>query len=201
MKSILSQQIKVMRQRVQRLSQGAQGALCQQDLLPKVFDELDHALEELQAVEAELHQQQLQVLDTREHLEAERQTYQELFEQAPVSYLLTGPDGVIRQANQAAAALFKTTKKLMIGRSLALYVPEGERRAFRRAISDLSGTASIQEWQAQIQPWDGPAFNAILSVAVMRDRRGRPAQLRWMITARHATSKAGERAVGVSCRE
>jgi hypothetical protein len=33
----------------------------------------------------------VQVLDTREHLTGERQTYQELFEFAPAGYLLTTP--------------------------------------------------------------------------------------------------------------
>src|SRR5215208_6288848 len=105
MKSMLSQQIDSMLQRVQLLSQGAQGNSRQQELLPKLFDELDHALEELQTVEVELHQQHTQLLDTREHLEVERQTYQDLFEFAPVSYLLTGPDGVICRANHAATSL------------------------------------------------------------------------------------------------
>jgi PAS domain S-box-containing protein len=178
MKSMLSQQIQVMRQRVARLSQSASR---QQDLLPKAFDELDHAIEALQTAEAELHQQQAQLMDTREHLEGQRQTYQELFDHAPVSYLLTGPDGVIRQANRAAAVLFKTTAKLMIGRSLALYVPEGERRAFRRAITQLSRREGFQEWHAQMQPWGGAAFDAALNVVVVRDHRGRPVQLRWII--------------------
>jgi PAS domain S-box-containing protein len=198
MKLILSQQIQAMRHRVQQLSQGAQGDTHQQELLPKVFDELDHALEELQTVEAELHQQQVQLLDTREYLESERQTYQELFEFAPVGYLLTSPDGVIRRANQTAAALFETTEKMMIGRSLALYVPEGERRPFRRAISELSSRDGMQEWQAQMQPWHGPAFAAALSVAVVRNQRGRPAQLRWMITKTAATSEPSERAIRAS---
>jgi hypothetical protein len=58
MKSMLSQQIDRMRQRMQLLTQGVQEDTSQQDLLPKAFDELDHALEELEVVEAELHQQQ-----------------------------------------------------------------------------------------------------------------------------------------------
>ena len=62
MKLLLSQQIQAMRQRVEQLSHGAQGDSHQQELLPKVFDELDRALETLQAVEAELHQQQTQLL-------------------------------------------------------------------------------------------------------------------------------------------
>jgi PAS domain-containing protein len=191
--SRLSQQIQAMRQRVQLLSQKAPH---QPEVLPKVFDELDRALEELQAIEAELLQQHEQLLHTREHLEAERQTYQELFEQAPVSYLLTGPSGVIRRANQAAAALFETTEKKMIGRSLALYVSEGGRRSFLRTISELSSTESLQEWHAQMQPWHQPAFAAALSVAVVRDTRGWPVQLRWMITKRPARLELCERAVG-----
>jgi PAS domain S-box-containing protein len=184
-----------MRQRIQLLSQKDTP---QQEVLPKVFDELDRAFEELQAVEAELLQQREQLLHIREHLEAERQTYQELFDHAPISYLLTGPGGVIRRANQAAAALFKTTEKKMIGRSLALYVPEGGRRSFLRTISELSSTAGLQEWHAQMQPWHQPAFAAALSVAVVRDTRGWPVQLRWMITKRATTHKLCERALGDS---
>jgi PAS domain S-box-containing protein len=198
MKLILAQQIQAMQQRVEQLSHGAQGDTHQQELLPKVFDELDHALEELQAVEAELQQQQVQLLDTREHLESERQTYQELFEFAPVGYLLTAPNGIIHQANQTAATLFETAKKSMIGRSLMQYVPEGERRVFRRAIVELSSRDGVQEWQAQMQPWRGPAFDAALSVAVVRNHRGRPVQLRWMITKRPATQELREQAVGDS---
>jgi PAS domain-containing protein len=181
MKLTLSQQLQAMRQRIQRLSQTAQGDSRPQELLPKAFEELDHALEELQMVEAELHQQQLLLLDTREHLEAERQTYQDLFQFAPVGYLLTSPKGVIRRANQAATTLFESLEKFMIGRSLALFVPKGERRAFRAAIIRLHTMEGTQEWEAQMQPWGGPAFDAALSVVVVRDHRGRPVELRWMM--------------------
>jgi PAS domain S-box-containing protein len=187
-----------MQQRMQLLNQGTQGDSHQQELLPKAFDELDRALEALQAVETELQQQQVQLLDTREHLEAERQSYQELFEFAPIGYLLTSPDGTIRRANRTAAALFETTEKMMIGRSLALYVPEGERRAFRRAISELATREGVQEWHTEMQPWRGLAFDAALSIAVVRDQRGRSTQLRWMITKRTTTHKLCERAVGAS---
>jgi PAS domain S-box-containing protein len=193
MKLTLSQQIQAMRQRIQRLSQGAQGDSRPQELLPKAFEELELALEELQTVEAELHQQQLQLLDTREHLEAERQTYQDLFQFAPVGYLLTSPEGIIRRANQAAATLFESIEKFMIGRSLSLYVPEGERRAFRRVVAQLRTMDGVQEWDTRMQPWDGPAFDAALNITVVRDHRGRPVELRWMITKK---SVMNERVIG-----
>jgi PAS domain S-box-containing protein len=181
MKQPLSRQIQAMRQRMQLLYRSAHADTHQQELLPSAFDELDHALEELQTLETELYQQQAQLQETREHLEAERQTYQELFEHAPVSYLITSPEGTIRRANQAATTLFESIEKGMIGRSLALFVPEGERRAFRAAILQLHTMEGTQEWEAHMQPWGGPAFNAALSVAVVRGHLGRPLSLRWVI--------------------
>src|SRR5687768_3205818 len=69
-----------------------------------------------------LQQQRVQVLDTREHLTGERQAYQKLLEFAPAAYLLTTPDGIIRWANRAAARLFETMEKRLVGRPLTLYV-------------------------------------------------------------------------------
>jgi PAS domain S-box-containing protein len=181
MEQLLSRQIQAMRQRMQLLYRSAHSDVRQQELLPKAFDELDHALEELQTLETELYQQQAQLLDTREHLEAERQTYQELFEYAPVSYLITSPEGTIRRANLAATTLFESLEKFMIGRSLALFVPDGERRAFRDRIMRLHTLDGIQEWQAYMQPWGGQAFDAMISVAVVRGKLGRPMTLRWII--------------------
>jgi PAS domain S-box-containing protein len=181
MEQLLSQQIQAMRRRMQILYRSANGDLHSCDLLPRAFEELDYALEELQTLETEIYQQQMQLLDTREQLEAERQTYQELFEFAPASYLITTPEGVIRRANQAAATLFESVEKFMIGRSLALFVPDGERRAFRDRIMRLHTLDGIQEWQAYMQPWGGQAFDAMISVAVVRGKLGRPMTLRWII--------------------
>jgi PAS domain S-box-containing protein len=179
--SQLSQQIQAMRQRMQCLYQSANGNLHQADLLSKAFEELDYALEEFQTLEMELQQQHLQLLTIREQLESERQTYQELFEFAPVCYLITSPDGAIRRVNQAAATLFATIEKFMIGRSLALFVPEGERRAFRDRLMRLRTLDGIHEWQAHMQPWNGLAFDAAISVAPARGKLGRTLALRWII--------------------
>jgi len=181
MKQLLSQQIQAMRQRMQLLYRSANGDSHQQDLLPKAFEELDYALEELQTLEMEIYQQQTQLLDIREQLEAERQTYQELFEFAPASYLITSPAGAIHRANRAAATLFETVEKFMIGRSLALFVPEGERRAFRDQIMRLRTLDGIQEWEAHMQPWGGRPFDATISVGIVRGKLGHPRALRWII--------------------
>jgi PAS domain S-box-containing protein len=193
MEQLLSQQIQAIRQRLQVLYQSAHSDSVQPDLLPKAFDELDHALEELQALETELYQQQARLLDTQQHLEAERQPYQELFEFAPAGYLITNPQGTIRRANRTATALFETVEKLMIGRSLATFVPEGERRAFRAAMAGLPAVEGTQEWEAHMQPSAGPAFDAALSVAVVRGQLGCPVALRWIIKKTSWSKRAAER--------
>jgi len=182
MEHLLSDQIQAMRRRIRLLYQSAHDESRRQELLPQAFEELETALEELQALETELHRQQMQLLDTREHLEAEQQTYRDLFEFAPVAYLITSLDGTIQKTNQTAAALFETVEKFMIGRSLALFVPEGERREFRTWIAQLRGKDSIHELETRMQPWSGGSFDAEISVAVVRGALGRPISLRWIIT-------------------
>ena len=68
--------------------------------------ELDVAIEELSVTGEELREQTDELTATRRALEAERQRYQELFEAAPVAYLVTDPMARIREANRAAAVQF-----------------------------------------------------------------------------------------------
>ena len=181
MEQLISHQIQAMRRRLRLLYQEAHSDSGRQELLPQAFEELESALEELQALEAELHQQQMQLLDLREHLDAEHQAYRDLFETAPVAYLITSLDGTIQKTNRTAAALFETVEKFMIGRSLALFVPEGERREFRAWVARLREKDRIHELAARMQPWSGAPFEAEISVAVVRGALGRPLSLRWII--------------------
>src|SRR5258705_955912 len=138
--------IQTLRQRVQSLYlQG--GTNAQSDaVLSRAFEELAHALEELQAADQALHRQRDEWLNKQTELELECQRYKDLFEHAPAGYLVTSIDGAIRQANSAALALLETSDRAIVGRSLAFFVPEGQRRAFREKIADLLLAAAPQEW-------------------------------------------------------
>ena len=56
--------------------------------------------------------------------------YCELFELAPEAYLVTNGDGVIQEANHAAAALLGGPRELLGGRPLIGFVAERERSAW-----------------------------------------------------------------------
>jgi len=137
--------IQTLRQRVQSLYQQG-GMNAQSDaVLSRAFEELAHALDELQSADQALRRHHDEALNKQAELELECQRYKDLFEHAPAGYVVTSIDGAIRQANPAALALLKTSARAIVGRSLALFVPEGQRRALREKIANLLQAAAPQE--------------------------------------------------------
>ena len=176
-------QVQTLRQRIQSLyQQGGVGA--QSDaVLGRAFEELAHALEELQAADLAQQQQRDAWLNKQAELELECQRYKDLFEHAPAGYVVTSTDGAIRQANAAALALLETSERAIVGRSLAFFVPDGQRRAFRAQIAELLQAAVPQEWVLSMCSWEGAPIEARLTASVLRGSSGRPLALYWLIHA------------------
>jgi PAS domain S-box-containing protein len=170
-----------MRERVQALyRQGSQSAQAD-NILSGAFEELALALEQLQGAEQALHQQQNQWLNRQAELELESQRYKDLFEYAPAAYLVTSTAGAIHQANSAALELLQISDRLAVGRMLALFIPEGQRRSFRSMLNQLLECDRAQEWVVSMRAWEGAQFEARLTANVLRGTGGRPLALHWLI--------------------
>lgn len=173
--------ITTLRQRVQSLYQQA-GARAQSDVvLSRAFEELAHALEELQAADRALHRQREEWLNKQTELELDSRRYKDLFEHAPTGYVVTSIDGAIRQANPAALALLETSDRAIVGRPLAVFVPDGQRRAFRDKLAQLLQASAPQEWLISMCSWEGTPLEARLTANVLRGTSGRPLALYWLI--------------------
>jgi PAS domain S-box-containing protein len=177
----ISPHVQAMRQRVQYLYRQGYNTSEHQEVLSAAFEELAHALEELQSTDERLRQQREEWLNSRAALEMEIQRYQDLFTHAPAGYLVTSLDGAIRQANPAAAALLQSSERFLVGRALALFVPEGQRRAFRASVAQLAQADGVQEWEITLQSWKSAPFDARLTVGVLRGSSGRPIALYWLL--------------------
>ncbi len=173
--------IQTLRQRVQSLYQQGSTNAQSDTVLSRAFEELAHALDELQAADQALHHQRDEWLNRQAELELECRRYKDLFEHAPAGYLVTSIDGAIRQANPAALALLETSDRAIVGRSLAVFVPDGQRRAFREKIADLLQTTVPQEWVISMCSWEGASVEARLTASVLRGASGRPLALYWLI--------------------
>src|SRR5262245_3424264 len=99
---LLSNQIHAMSQRIRVLYRSAGDVMHQHPLLPQAFEELQVAMEELQTVEATLREQNVELIGALDTIDQARKHAHELFQFAPLAYMVTGVNGTIRQANQAA---------------------------------------------------------------------------------------------------
>jgi len=173
--------ILAMRQRVQALYRQSSNTSNLDQVMNTAFEELALALEELQAADECLRLQHDEWQNRYAELELECQRYKDLFDHAPVGYLVSSLDGAIRQANSAAAHMLQSNTRFLIGRSLALFVPDGQRRAFRHTIERLTQADGPQEWEATLQSWKGETFDAGLTVGLLRGASGRPVALYWLV--------------------
>ena len=151
-------------------------------LLPDALAELDVALEELSVTGEELRSQTDELTAARRALEAERQRYQELFESAPVAYLVTDPVGRVREANRAAAALLGVEQRFLTGKPLAAYVASGDRWAFRSTLSrlDRGEEERVADRPLRFRRRGGEVVGVAATVEAAPGPGGR-ATLRWVL--------------------
>jgi PAS domain S-box-containing protein len=167
------------------------GLLDQVDQLPTderrvaqgAVETLSETLEELHVAQEELRQQNAQLTSARRLLEAERRKYRELFSLAPDGYLVTDAQGVIEEANRAAAALLGVEEDHLVGKPMVVYLPEEEQSEFyARLTSPGCGAAlSRTSWETRIRPRSGSPFCAAVTCAPVLDDQGERVGVRWMV--------------------
>lgn len=151
------------------------------DLLPQAFKELYSNSKMVQLAAEELYQQNEELIQTRNLLEAERQHYQNLFNFAPDGYLVTNGEGIIKEANPAAAKLLNISQQFLIGKPMANFVSLDERQCFRTELNQLSQSDRVKELVLRLQQYRGECFDAALTVTVVRNQYGRVNSFHWLL--------------------
>ena len=179
---IFDQQIEAVQRDLRILLERAGGgAPDQRAQMAQVVEALSASLEEMHAANEELRQQDEALLNARLGVEAERQRYQELFEFAPDGYLVTDANGVISEANHAAAGLLRVSQNHLLGNPLAAFVAREDRSAFYVQLAQLAQAERVVDWELYLKPHRAPSFPASIAVAVACDDHGRAAGLRWQL--------------------
>jgi PAS domain S-box-containing protein len=81
---------------------------------------------------------------------APRTRYQQAFEFAPDTQIVTDGRGVILEANHAASELLHCAKEFLLGKPLALFSTEGNRQRFYEAIGMLAQGAASDAFKSQL---------------------------------------------------
>src|SRR5262245_41945590 len=92
------------------------------NLLETTLEELLTAFEELKVADEELLQQNEELIAARLQIEEEMQRYHELFEFAPIAYLITDINSAIQEINHAGAILLNVDNKFLLGKPLAIFI-------------------------------------------------------------------------------
>lgn len=131
--------------------------------------------------EAALREQTAELLAVHHALDAERQRYQDLFEFAPDSHLVTDPRGVIREANRAAGGLFNHAPEFLVGKPLLVLIAADERWDFQRQMARLAEQGQVRDWTLFVQPRAAPPLPVSVAVAAVWDRTGQATDFRWLL--------------------
>src|SRR6202023_2677615 len=132
-----------------------------QQRLSDAHEALQRTLEEVELAERELAQQNEELIAAREALEVERHRYRELFELAPDGYVISNAQGIVEEANQAAAALLNTSEIALRGKPLAVFVASPGRQAFRSLLREVATAGRrVQNYELQLVPRPTAAASA-----------------------------------------
>ncbi|MBE9003533.1 helix-turn-helix domain-containing protein [Fortiea sp. LEGE XX443] len=151
------------------------------DMLPQAFQELYNTSKMVQLATEELYQQNEELKETQNLLETERQNYQDLFEFAPDSYLVTNTEGIIQNANITTAKLLNISKQFLIGKSIINFVCLEERQHFRKELNELYHVDRAKELVMRLQESHGEYFDAALTVTVLRNQQAQATYLLWLL--------------------
>ncbi|MBD2233356.1 PAS domain-containing protein [Phormidium tenue] len=162
----ISHQIEAVYQRALRLREQATTNPIDPTLLELALKDLYLVLEELQAVDTELHEQNQILNDTRVQVDLERQRYRTLFELAPDGYLVTDATGKIYHANRAAEILFAQPQAGLVGKPLMVLIEQGDWSEFQRRLAQPN---PAKPWEVTLKSRQGEPITVAIATNFLKD--------------------------------
>lgn len=178
---LLSQQVEMMYGRLAKLYRSANNSPASSlELLPAALKELGVASEKMQMMMQEITRQNEQLIAAQKEAAIERQRYQNLFALVPDAYLVTDLAGIIQEANYAAATLFNTQPRSLVGKPLVNFVEPELRPLFQSKRSQLAQRQRL-DFSVRFQPLSGCPLDIALTVSVFHDQEDGAPSLRWLL--------------------
>jgi PAS domain S-box-containing protein len=126
-------------------------------------------LHELQVHQIELELQNDELKETRAVLEAALSRYTNLYDLAPVGYLVVSPAGLILQGNLSGSRLLGMERSLLVGNRLESFISPSGRAPYRKLYQKLQGGEPQPVCEVILQV-KGEDSNIVRLEAVAQDR-------------------------------
>ncbi len=149
---------------------------------PDPPDQLPRLVEELRARQAALEAKCQALLLAQAGTEAARARYEDLYEQAPVSYLTLDAAGAIQQLNPAAGQLLGAPCAELAGRRFTWFVVPTQRAGFARFLAQVLAVPGPQRHKTELRRADGhPFFAQLEALREEPAQPGTPARCRLVV--------------------
>ncbi len=158
----------------------------------QVAEALRSLLAELEVAETDRARQHHELTLAREALMVERHRYRELFELAPIGYLVTDISGVVIEANPAASTMLRCSRKALKGKPLPALLQFKDRQSFRRLLQELRSQSGPRETELVLKGRTSLPRWIILAAHRDEDRPGQAPRLRWVLRDVTAQREAEE---------
>jgi PAS domain S-box-containing protein len=151
------------------LLRAAAEAKLAQEPSPEVTQSSDELLHELQVHQIELEMQNEQLRMMQIVLDLSQARYQDLYDQAPVGYLMLNDQGVIQQSNVTAATLMGVNREELVNQPLHRFIFKEDQDSLYHLRRTLGKTLEPQSCELRMVCADGMPFPVLLTATVTRD--------------------------------
>jgi two-component system, cell cycle sensor histidine kinase and response regulator CckA len=143
-----------------------------ENLSPGGIRGISHELQALR-IKLEMHNEYLRQVQTE--LIESRARYSSLFDTAPVGFCTLSQQGIVLEANLAAAALLGVARDGLLGQPLLQFIPPEDQEIYHRHRRDLFETRQPQVCELRMRKSDGTTVWTHVDAAATLDAKGRPA--------------------------
>ena len=134
-------------------------------------------LHELQVHQIELEMQNEELRRAQVELDASRARYFNLFDLAPVGYCSVSEQGLILQANLAAATLLGATRGTLLKQPISRFIFKADQDTWYRHRKLLAETGQAQSLELRLVRQDGSQVWVQVAASAANDADGPPAML------------------------
>jgi len=151
-------------------------------LLNKLMHDISQLLEALQSAmrEADI-KAEADLSPASRDPDVECRHYRDFFDLAPDAFLVTNPQIIIQESNQAAAAMLRMSQDILKNTPLALFIAGPDRQAFRASLTEVQTGGEKRNWELQLQPGDDAPFSLVANVRAQKDQHDEPVRLLWLL--------------------
>ncbi len=134
-------------------------------------------LHELQVHQIELEMQNEELRRTQLELDASRARYFNLYDLAPVGYCSVSEQGLILQANLAAATLLGATRSTLVRQPISRFIFKADQDIWYLHRKLLAETGQAQSFELRLAPQDGVQPWVQVAASAANDAAGPPVML------------------------